>query len=333
MSADSSVHSSLYEKTCRWLDQNKEFFGDKILCTGIDAATAGHLARMFPRAMIVCLTGSSRDEDPDGLQLSGRPDKLREPLWIPAAPDEYEGGLFDTLVSFAETPLCPAVPPNDFPTWERGTLYLRRVSLLMDYYEKKARALRRHLRDGGSLLTLVRSDHDEYLLGFCLALAAEGMEVDPSSLRQILCREGDSRVVLQAVTARAGGRSDVTALVAENINYSLDRMNTAAEELRGRDAEVFLQAECAELIRGYHIYQGETLMGKLALYSSVQRPNVIYYYTDVAGDEPWLRRFHVQDRDKLLRHMVGELHRQKATNGEIEWYELQLTEDWQEIEL
>ena len=332
MTAGSSAHSSLYEKTSGWLDRNRELFGRKILCAGIDDALAGHLARMFPRAIIVCLTGSSRDQDPDGLQLAGSPRERRGPLWIPASPEEYEGGLFDTLVYFAEEPLCPAEPPVDFPSWERGTLYLRRASLLMEYYEKNTRPLRKHLREGGTLLSLVRSDHDEYLLGFSLALAAEGMQVDPASIRQILCREGDSRVVLQAMTARAGGRSDVSALVAENINYSLDRMNTAAEELQGRDAEIFIQAECADLIRGYHIYQGDTLMGKLALYSSVQRPNVIYYYTDAAGDAPRVRRFHVQDRDKLLRHMVGELHRQKASNGDISWYELRLLEDWQEIE-
>lgn len=325
--------TNINEKILHWLDKNKDAFGDKILCVGIDADAAGHIARSFAQSTVVCLTGSSRDEDPDGLQTMERQTSLHEPLWIPAGVDDYEGGLFDTLVYFAEEPLCPETPARDFPVWKRGTLYLRRASLLMEYYETKAQALRRHLRRGGTLLCVVRSGHDEYLLGFCFALAAEEMEVSPAGIRQILCQENGSRSVLQGITAFAGGRSDVGALVAENLNHSLDRMNTGAEEMHGRDAEIFIQADAADLIRGYRIYQGETLMGKLAVYSSVQRPDVIYYFTDVAGDEPYLRRFHVDDRDKVIRHMVGELHRQKATNKSISWYELKLQDDWCETEL
>ena len=74
-------------------------------------------------------------------------------------------------------------------------------------------------------------------------------------------------------------------------------------------------------------------MGKLALYSSANRPNVIYYFTDVQGAVPYLRRFHTEDRQKVLRHMVGELHRQKAADSNISWHELTLNDDWSETEL
>jgi hypothetical protein len=202
----------------------------------------------------------------------------------------------------------------------------------MDYYEKTAGAHRRHLREGGTLLNLVLSEHDEYLLGYCLSLAAEGMAVSPS-VKQILCRRGGERVTMQAVRAAAGGRTDVSALLADNLNFNLDRMDTSAEELEGKKAEVLLQADASQLVRGYRIYLKEEAMGKLAVYTSVQRADVLYYFTDIRGDVPYLRRFHTEDRRKLLQHMAGELHRQKAADKNINWHEIVLNDDWSEQEL
>ena len=51
------------------------------------------------------------------------------------------------------------------------------------------------------------------------------------------------------------------------------------------------------------------------------------------GDQPYLRRFHEGDRDKVVRHMVGELHRQKAGDKSISWKQLELQDDWSETEL
>ena len=202
----------------------------------------------------------------------------------------------------------------------------------MEYFEKTAGILRRNLREGGTLLNLVQSEHDEHLLGYCLSLAAEGMEVSPS-VKQILCRKNGERVTLQAIRAAACGRTDINALIAENLNFSLDRMDTSAEEVEGEKAAVLLQADASELVRGYNIYQEDNLMGKLAVYTSVQRPDVLYYFTDIQGDVPYLRRFHTEDQKKLIRHMVGELHRQKAADKSVSWRELVLNDDWSEGEL
>lgn len=329
MAAENTSTTNLTEKINHWIDKNRERIGSRILCVGTGAAPAAHLAHMFPDAAIVRLADgtdhSAGEETPDS-------PGLRAPLVIQADADTYQGGMFDTVISFDNTPLCPEVPGDTFPEWERGTLYLRRASLLMEYYEAKAHALCRHLRPGGMLLSLVCSEHDEYLLGYCFALAAEEMAVDPASVRQILCREDGERKILQGVTALAGARTDIGTLLAENLNFSLDRMNTAANELQGREAEIMVQADSAELVRGYHIYKEGKLMGKLAIYTSMQRPDVIYYFTDVVGDGPYLRRFHTEDQQKVLRHMVGELHRQKASDKSVEWRELKLQDGWEETE-
>ena len=203
----------------------------------------------------------------------------------------------------------------------------------MEYYEEQAHLPGRHLKPGGTLFNLVQSERDEYLLGYCLALAAEELSVDPSSIRRILCRRDGKRLVLHGIIAFAGGRTDIQSLIAGSRNDSLDRMNTTAPDYEGRDAEIMLQADAGELLRGYHIYQKEQLMGKLAVYSSVQREDVIYYFTDVAGDTPYLKRFHTQDRETVIRHMVGELHRQRAADKNVHWAQLELHDDWSETEL
>ena len=331
------------EKTINWLDKNRDAFGKKILCAGVGTRTAQHISHQVPDSLVVFLTS-------EGQEVKKAPDGLNEPLTVKADPADYEGGLFDTVV------FCPAetldLPEHgkdgvsfpdksphlihggrDFPRPERGALYLSRAAVLMNYYEHAAEVLCRHLQRGGTLLTLVRSEHDEHLLGFCLALAAQEMEVDARMIRQILCREGDKRVVLQGIRARAGGRTDIGVLIAENLNFSLDRMNTAADELQGHDAEILLQADISQLLRGYHIYRDNRLMGKLCVYDSLQRPDVLYYFTDVEGDTPYLKRFHTQDRDKIIRHMVGELHRQKAVDKSVSWRELKLNDDWSETEI
>lgn len=327
-SEKNTTNDNITEKINRWLDRKKDLFGQKILCIGTGAETARHLAHIFPRASIVCLTEDA---------VSGAPQAPGDPLLIQGDAKSYQGGLFDTVVALASSPLKGAAAADGagaaFPVWERGTLYLRRASLLMDHYEEEMQALRRHLRQGGSLLSIVRSEHDEYLLGWCLAAAAEGLAVDASDVRQIQCMEKGRRQVLQGVCAREGSRTDIGALLASNLNYSLDRMNTAAEELQGRDAEIMLQADAASLLRGYHIYQGAELKGKMGVYASAQRPDVLYYFTDVEGDEPYLKRFHTDDRDKLIRHMVGELHRQKAVGKDISWKQLELQDDWSETEM
>ena len=327
MAAQNIPENNLCEKTNHWIDQNRTAIGQKILCAGLPDGAVDHLTHLFPGAAIVCL---KKEKTPaDSPESAGRSPSV---LTIASDLDSYEGGLFDTVICADSAPLCPETPAEDFPQWEQGTFYLRRATLLMEYYEAKAHAMRRHLRPGGTLLALVRADHDEYLLGFCFALAAEEMQLDPASLRQILCRENGGRVTLQGIAAQAGARSDIGSLVAENLNFSLDRMNTAAEQMQGREAEIFIQADAADLRRGYHLYRDGQLMGKLALYNSVQRPDVIYYFTDVVGDGPYLRRFHEQDAQKVLRHLVGELHRQKATDKSITWKELEMQDSWQEIE-
>lgn len=325
-------------KIINWLDKNRDGFGRKILCSGLPVEAAEHIAHVFPDASIVMLA----DETPEKAE-SG----LVQPLVIRADLKDYDGGMFDTVIALTPGPLCPADTGPDsaagssrpglqadipYPQLNRGSFYLHRASLLMEYFEKNAGILRKNLREGGTLLNLVLSGHDEHLLGYCLALAAEGMAVSPS-VRQILCRRNGERVTMQAVRASAGGRTDVTALIAENLNFNLDRMDTGAEELEGKKAEILLQADASQLVRGYNIYQEEELMGKLAVYTSVQRADVLYYFTDIRGDIPYLRRFHTEDRKKLLRHMVGELHRQKAADKSVSWHELVLNDDWSEQEL
>lgn len=368
-----SMNNNIVEKINRWIDKNKDLFGAKILCSGIDPECARHIARLFPAASVVCLVDDRKAADEGGRggvseraaidggneivtesaandgghgDVSGRAaldggrggvsestGNLHGPLFLNNSIKYYEGGKFDTVVSLDQSSLCPSGTDAEFPVWERGTLYLRRASLLMEYYEDRVHSLKKQLRPGGSLLSLVKSGHDEYFLGYCLAAAAEGLAVDTSSIRQILCVEDGEKHVLQGFTAEDGGKTDIHALLAENMNFALDRMNTAAEELLGKEAEIMLQADAAELLRGYHIYQGDQLKGKLAVYSSAQRPDVIYYFTDAEGDEPYLKRFHESDRDKLVRHMVGELHRQKASDKNINWKQLQLQDDWSETEI
>lgn len=345
---------TIIEKINRWIDRNRHLAGGKILCAGIAPECARHLARMIPEASVVCLEGAENiscpagDANPAvnagsmgpagtegaaGPNSKGKSRRLSTPLFLSGDLQNYDGGKFDTIFTLAASPLCPAEPDGSFPVWERGTLYLRRASLLMEYYEKEVHSLRKHLRPGGTLLSLVRGGHDEYFLGYCLAAAAEELAVDPSSIRQILCVENGKKQTLQGFTAHEGGRTEIGALLAENLNFTLDRMNTAAEELLGKQAEVMLQADVSGLLRGYHVYRGDQLMGKLAVYSSAQRPDVIYYFTDVTGDEPYLKRFHKSDLDKLIRHMVGEMHRQKAGDKSVGWKQLELQDDWSETEL
>lgn len=337
MTTESPISDNINEKTIGWLDKNKDAFGHKILCAGVDMSVAEHIAHLFPDSNIVFLT----KEDPDKVDNG-----LEQPLVIQSGLDDYDGGMFDTLIVCASVPLCPPNHGKDstasriyhwlhgdqpYPDFEHGTLYLRRATLLMEYYENAATILRRNLREGGTLLNLVRSEQDEHLLGYCLSLAAEVMQVRPA-VRQILCRENGKRVTLQAIRAVAGGRTDVNSLIAENLNFNLDKMDTSAVELEGKKAEILLQADLSQLVRGYNIYQEDNLMGKLAIYTSAQREGVIYYFTDIQGDVPYLRRFHVNDQDKILRHMVGELHRQKAADSNVRWHELYLNDDWSETE-
>ena len=325
--AETAPGSNLAEKISRRLDPHRDKISGKVLCAGLPDACAEHLARLLPDASIVCLTEAPVN------RAAGTPGSLHEPLFLNAGITEYEGGLFDTVICLHEIPLADRAGDPGFPKWERGTFYLRRAQLLMDHYEKEIHTVCRHLKPDGHLFSFVRSQHDEYFLGWCLALAAEGMAVDPGSARQILCRENGSQTVLQSVVCAAGGRTQISLLLAGHLNFLLDRMNTGAEELHGRGAEILLQADTASLLRGYHVYQGDLFLGKLAVYASAQRPDVIYYFTDVAGDEPWLRRFHEQDKDKVIRHMVGELHRQRAVDKSVHWKELQLNDDWSETEL
>lgn len=323
------MENNFSEKVNRWIDRNKDVFGRKILCSGIDAESARHLSHLFPAASVICL----QDKPEKASANTHKESSLTGPLYISDNIRTYEGGKFDTVLSLDASLLCPTEPEPDFPAWERGTLYLRRAALLMEYYEDRVQSLQKHLRPGGTLLSLVRSEHDEFFLGYCLAAAAEGLEIDIASIRQILCVENGKKQILQGFAARDGGRTDINALLAENLNHSLDRMNTAAVELQGKQAEIMLQADVSGLLRGYHIYQGDDLKGKLAVYTSAQRPDVIYYFTDAEGDGPYLRRFHESDRDKLIRHMVGELHRQKASDKTIQWKQLELQDDWSETEI
>ena len=221
------------EKIIGWIDKNRTLPGQKILCIGTGVEPARHLARLFPSSQVVCLTDSKYENTGEN--------SLREPILIEKDASSYDGGSFDTVIACSDAPLLPEHPADSFPRWERGTFYLRKASLLMEYYEEQAHLPGRHLKPGGTLFNLVQSERDEYLLGYCLALAAEELSVDPSSIRRILCRRGGKRLVLHGIIAFAGGRTDIQSLIAGSLNDSLDRMNTTAPDYEGRDAEIMLQ--------------------------------------------------------------------------------------------
>ena len=168
-SIEVGMKNNIVEKINRWIDKNKDLFGGKILCSGIDPECARHISRLFPASAVVCLE-PSRDEG-SGEKTDDRAGEgsLSGPLFLCGDLKSYEGGKFDTVLSLGVAPLRPLQPGDSFPVWKRGTLYLRRASLLMDYYEEEVHSLQKHLRPGGSLLSLVRSEQDEYFLGYCLA--------------------------------------------------------------------------------------------------------------------------------------------------------------------
>ena len=160
------VENNLTKKITRWLDQHSSLFGQKILCVGTGAGTAEHLSGRFPKASLVLLTGSGSSNHKSEKDIHtahtahGSTPELQEYLPVPGQLKDYEGGLFDTVVYLGGSSLRLPAPGRTIPSWERGTLYLRRASLLMECYEEEAQALRRHIRPGGSLLAIVRSEHD-----------------------------------------------------------------------------------------------------------------------------------------------------------------------------
>ena len=83
------IINNVNEKITAWLDKNRDAFGRKILCAGIDLRIAVHLSHLFPESSIVYLTDQEAD-------LSDK--DLRGPLVIRDRIETYQGGLFDTVV-------------------------------------------------------------------------------------------------------------------------------------------------------------------------------------------------------------------------------------------
>ena len=56
------IVNTINEKITSWLDRNRDAFGRKILCSGIDVRTAVHISHLFPDSSIVLLTDDPAEE-------------------------------------------------------------------------------------------------------------------------------------------------------------------------------------------------------------------------------------------------------------------------------
>lgn len=318
-------------KILRRLPLRPEYFGDKILevdC-GYGIITCC-LAMCFPESSVV---GCSSDpEKLAAARILAQHFQLKNVLFqLSDSGTDFPVGKFDTVLTTSIDLRSAAA--DDKGSKNRFDFYFRRAFDDIDLYDALLQPYLKHLRPDAHFISVVRAEHDAAYFAYCLSLAASETEVLCDTHSQIICRENGEKICCQALIAQNGRKSSPDIMMASDLNFTLGRMDTSGKEFYDLSADVLLQSDAGNLIKGYHIYRDQRLVGKVALYDSVRNDETLWYYTNSDGDRPYLCGYHITEKDRLLRSMIGEIHRQRAMHMEFEWKEIKMSDGWTEYEI
>lgn len=241
-----SLDGDIVRKTCNWINDHKNDFGETILEVGCDCGfITTFLAKVFPEKTITAI-----DRCAEGIVVAKKnADKmgLTNIEFINADVKDFADRTFDTVLSMRvmQENGEGALPDETDELKDQAAVFAKNHQAFAD-------ALGRLVKDGGNLISVETLGKSSLFLAWLDALKHAGLRIDPGAFENVEALVLGEKENLEMMYLTKEDASAVDTFVC--FMYCCGRdipMNVPVYE--GMDAKIIYAFEGGELIGGYEI--------------------------------------------------------------------------------
>lgn len=239
--------ADIVRKTCNWIAEHKEYFGDTILEIGCDCGfMTTFLGTMFPEKHITAIERSK-----NGIEIARKNAErfgLNNIEFLNVDAFDLRDRVFDTVFSMRTmqengSSAEPEDPANELIP--QAEIFTRKKS-------PYAVTLSELVKDGGHLVSIERLNRNALFLAWLQALNDAGMRHHLDAYSEIQCVEVGDDTTLEAMVFSKGDTSGVDVFM-EFMNCVAQSLDTGAAQYVGWDAKIMYEATGGPMVRGYEI--------------------------------------------------------------------------------
>jgi len=271
-----SYDGDIIRRCCNWIEENKTFFGKKILDVGCDCGfMTCFIAKTFPEAEI-----TSIDRCANGVAVAK---KLSEYLgitnitFINTELSDLDEGDFDTVFSMRtmmENGDCIEDINNDF---------FVQTDEFKKTLENFGNLLAAKVKAGGKLITIENTGRDPLLAGWIEALYGAGFNGSIDNYDEVICKELGKEVDYQALVFSKekadNNPKDLFEEIFDSANFGLE------DNLRHWDAKFMYESKKGEMLKGYSVTgPGATTGSIFTLWSVKDDPDKFIFFQTHEGE-------------------------------------------------
>jgi len=262
----------LYRKVCNWIAAHRDAFGQEILEVGCDCGVLScFLGSLFPNAHITAIDRTVKAVE-NGRALAKQL-QVDNVTFFHCALEDLSDLQFDTVLSVRtahENLTTMDIQPS-------FALLLKQAILYGNTMYNYAAELARHVRKGGTLVTIEKMGRTPLFLGWLLDLQAQRLTLQRAHYQQLDCTVLGAPLTLQAVSAKKESSQSGDVY---DFWCSLYPSQPGQQQWTGWAAETLLQnlvQELDVLEDGFCAYNNDgAICGKYALWT-LHGGLVLYY--------------------------------------------------------
>lgn len=238
----------IIRRTCNWITDHKDLFGDTILEIGCDIGLIScFLAKTFPNSIVTAI-----DRCKNGLAIGQKlADKfgLTNIKFICADANELTE-KYETVFSMR------VMHENHHSTEDTTLLFKQTARVFQEGTYSYAQTLSKLVSDEGLVISIERCGKNPLLLGWLWALRDNGLIFSPDLYSELRCQEVGSESTFEANVYI----KEIKAEVSEDDIYNefcrmfIGDFDIGAPQFDGWVAAVMLQNSYDQLIEGYEAY-------------------------------------------------------------------------------
>ncbi|MCR5034493.1 MAG: class I SAM-dependent methyltransferase [Clostridia bacterium] len=292
MTVSAAFDGNIMADSCDWIHEHRTSFGEQILDVGCDTGIVScFLAREFPESHITAI-----DDGEAGVviakELAHRLSLFN--IEFKCIKLEEETGKYDTVFSsrvLHENLLFSKF--SGFAPFKEKCIHAS--SAVLPYLEQ----LQERIATGGNLISIERLATGASKVGYKIALNKCGLCADEDSFGELKCKTmGETEVLTTTIAAKIVGGDELSAdeIVQRTVDSWIDKTPLMYNHYPDDTGEMLLHADGGNLIKGCYIVEGNDIVAKNALYSSISDETKVYCVMDSLDDGINL---YVQDRSML----------------------------------
>lgn len=270
--------ADIVRRTCDWIAEHRDCFGDTILEVGCDCGFMTYfLAQQFQNSKI-----TSIDRNENALKIARRNTEkfgLSNVEFMAIDAENLNEQSFDTVFSMRTLQENRSEAQIDHIFDDPKVSSDEFVAIVNDYIL----ALSKLLKPGGTLVSIERVDVNPMLLGWLKSLNRCGLVPDLENISIIQAKELGDKSEFTAVISHKG--TELAEIEIEKKWMQMLKYDPSKQEWQGWKSMAAYADKADTLVEGFYVVNPEGgKVGKMAYYTVKNAPNNLLYHVCVGED-------------------------------------------------